>query len=193
VPSPATVIARAAAAGALALAAAGCGSSQSHVAQLGSTTTPTEAGGAPAGPGGSPTAQMLAYARCMRSHGVPAFPDPNGRGEIPKPQVVSARQSDPSRFDSANSACDHLLPSGGGNGETPADIARDWNQFRQFAQCMRDHGVPNWPGPTARSATDRRPAFSITAAGLDGNSSQLRAKAQQCAAQLHMNGLPAAR
>jgi hypothetical protein len=165
------------------------------VARLGSTTTPVS--GAPSSVGGaSPsrasTSGSLAYARCMRAHGVAAFPDPDSGGEIPKAQVATAQQANPARFDSADSVCGHLLPAGGGNGETPAEIAQDWRQDQQFAGCMRSHGVPNWPGPTSRSATDRRPVFRITAVGLDGNSPQLRAKAQQCATQLHMVGLPTA-
>jgi hypothetical protein len=160
-----------------ALLLAGCGGSSSPSSA--STT------------GGPTTSQTVAYAHCMRSHGVPTFPDPTSGGEIPKAQVVSASKSNPSQFESANSACRHLLPSGG-NGETPAQITQDWGQFRQFAHCMRHHGVPNWPDPTNRSTTDRRPAFNITAIGLNGNSPPLRAKAQQCASLVHLNGLPAA-
>jgi hypothetical protein len=165
------------------------------VAAIGPGSTPTLGSGSAAplasGPEAS-TSQTLAYARCMRSHGVPSFPDPTSSG-LPKAEVVSARRVNPSRFDSANGDCAHLLPGGGGNGETPAQIAQDWQQFRQFAQCMRRHGVPNWPDPSARSTTDRRPAFDITAAGLDGNSPQLRAQAQRCATLVHIDGLPAAR
>jgi len=150
------------------------------VAQLGSGAPATQS-----------TTQMLAYARCMRSHGVPTFPDPNGSGQIPKTAVVNARTDDPSRFDSADTACRHLAPNGG-NGETPAQIAQDWTQFRQFAQCMRHRGVSNWPDPTDRSATDRRPVFDITAVGLYPVSPQIRAKARQCASLLHMGGLPPA-
>ena len=187
---------------ACALLLAGCGGSGSpggHVARLGTTTTQgsapsTGSGSGASTAGGSITSQTLAYARCMRSHGVPTFPDPDSSG-LPKTQVVNARRDDPSRFDSANTACRHLLPSGGtsgGNGETPAQIAQDWTAFRKFARCMRSHGVPNWPDPTSRSTSDSRPAFNITALGLDGNSPQLRTKAQQCASLLHLGGLPAA-
>lgn len=177
---------------ALALTAAGCGgSSGNSVAQLGSTTTTTQGGALPTS-GGAANSQMLAYARCMRSRGVSTFPDPNSSGQIPKTPVVNARKDDPARFDAANKACRHLAPNGG-NGETPAEITQDWDQFRQFAQCMRRHGVSNWPDPTNRSPTDRRPMFDITAVGLDGNSPQLRAKAERCASSLHMgHGLPAA-
>ena len=134
---------------------------------------------------------MLAYAHCMRSHGVPTFPDPNSDGQIPKTQVVSGRKNNPSRFDSAQSACRHLLPNGG-NGETQAQIAKDWNELRNFARCMRHHGVSNFPNPTSRSTSDRRADLNLTAVGLDANSPQLRTKAQQCASLLHLGGLPRA-
>ena len=131
----------------------------------------------------------------MRSHGVPTFPDPDSSG-LPKAQVVNARKEDPSRFDAANTTCRHLLPSGGTsgfNGETPAQIAQDWNDFREFTRCMRSHGVPNWPDPTNRSASDHRPAFNLTAVGLHPNSQpQLRTEAQQCATLLHLRGRRAA-
>jgi hypothetical protein len=128
----------------------------------------------------------------MRSHGLPGFPGPDSSGSIPKNQVASLRQADPTVFDSAESACGHLLPAGGGNGETPAEIAQDWSQDRQFAKCMRRDGVPTWPDPSDRSPNDTRPVFRITAVGLNGNSPQLRAKAEHCVSELHMIGLPVA-
>jgi hypothetical protein len=54
--------------------------------------------------------QTLAYSRCMRSHGVPNFPDPDSSGNLP----ASTKQigvSNP-RFDAAQAACRHLLPIG---------------------------------------------------------------------------------
>jgi hypothetical protein len=128
----------------------------------------------------------------MRSHGLPSFPDPDSTGSIPKTQVASLRRGDPTLFDAAEGKCGRLLPAGGGNGETPVEIAQDWSQDRLFAKCMRRNGVPNWPDPTDRSPNDTRPVFRITAVGLDGNSPQLRAKARQCVTQLHTNGLPVA-
>jgi hypothetical protein len=73
------------------------------------------------GPGGSSNAAMaaniqstnsektLAYSRCMRSHGVPNFPDPDSSGSLP----ASAKQIGASnlRFDAAQTACRHLLPN----------------------------------------------------------------------------------
>lgn len=182
----------------LGLLAAACGGSpKSQVAQLGSTTNRTQNSSPTAGSSGSPasagptTSQTLAYTQCMRSHGVPTFPDPDSSGQISKTQVVSARQQNPSRFDSADAACRHLLPNGG-NGETQAEITLDWTAFRKFARCMRTHGASHWPDPTSRSATDRRPTFNLQGTGLYPVSSTLRTTAEQCGSQLHLGGLPAA-
>jgi hypothetical protein len=178
---------------ALSMLAAGCGASPgTHVAQVGSTTTATQNSTPSTGAATSQslTSQTLAYVHCMRSHGVLDFPDPTSSGQIPKAEVLDAKQANPSQFDSAERTCGHLLPSGG-NGEPPAEIAQDWSHFRAFARCMRHHGVPNWPDPSSRSATDRRPTFDLTASGLNLSSPQLRATAQQCAAPLHRAGLPA--
>jgi len=153
-------------------------------------TSPIGSGGASSA-GGSTISQALAYARCMRSHGLARFPDPGSDGVIPKDQVVTVRKGNPSMYTSADRACQHLLPNGG-NAATPAQTAQDWNQLLQFARCMRSHRVRNFPDPTDRSATDHRPMFNLHAAGLEPNSPQLKAKAQQCATRLHFGRLPPA-
>jgi hypothetical protein len=33
---------------------------------------------------------LLAFARCLRSHGVPKFPDPDSRGQLPLETVQAA-------------------------------------------------------------------------------------------------------
>jgi hypothetical protein len=50
------------------------------------------------------TAQALAFARCMRSHGVPGLPDPDLTGRIPDPASVGLDQGAP-LFRAANDAC----------------------------------------------------------------------------------------
>src|SRR5579862_5996204 len=64
---------------ALALTAAACasGSKSPTVASVGTgpATTASQAGASSSG-GDTPLAEGLAYAQCMRSHGVPNFPDP---------------------------------------------------------------------------------------------------------------------
>src|SRR4051794_29081731 len=87
----------------LALAAAGCGgSSASKATQLGSSAKP----GASSAQGSG----AIAFSRCMRSNGVPKFPDPVAGGALPKIDTQGLGVSS-STYQSANSACQHLLGS----------------------------------------------------------------------------------
>ena len=90
--------------------------------------------GASSGTGQAGAAQ---FAQCMRQNGVTNFPDPqNGRF------VMGGGVQNNPHFQSAISACQHLLgPSGiGGNsGAQPAQLA--------FAHCMQTNGVPSYPDP----------------------------------------------
>jgi hypothetical protein len=53
--------------------------------------------------------QLLAFARCMREHGVANFADPNGSGAFALPSSV---KNSP-RYDAAQRACRSLEPGGG--------------------------------------------------------------------------------
>lgn len=54
-------------------------------------------------------AQGLSFARCVRSHGVPNFPDPASDGRIPDPATVGIDQGSP-KFQAANDACAKYRP-----------------------------------------------------------------------------------
>jgi hypothetical protein len=162
----------------LALLAAGCGGSpSSHVAELGSTTTQpasSKAGGSTSLH--SPTTRPLAFSRCMRSHGVASFPDPDSSGVWPKSQVELAAGN--SRFQAATRACGHFLPDGGpGVSPSAAVVQQIQSDMAHFARCMRSHGVLRWPDPTL----DRgRAVFDPEAAGIDPNSPQISTKLHEC-------------
>ena len=51
----------------------------------------------------------LEFARCVRAHGVPNFPDPDSTGRIPDPASVGIDQGSP-RFQAANTACGRYRP-----------------------------------------------------------------------------------
>ena len=134
---------------------AGCGGSSPSPtaanAGAGTITGPsaaTSAGAASSGstvPGaGSPG---LAFAECMRSNGVPSFPDPS-----PGPGLLfSATGLNPSSpaFKVAQAKCKKLLPGGGppGPGTTTHPSARTLAKLVRIARCMRQHGVPQFPDP----------------------------------------------
>jgi hypothetical protein len=54
-------------------------------------------------------AQGLQFSRCVRSHGVPSFPDPDSTGRIPDPATVGIDQGSP-KFQAANQACARYRP-----------------------------------------------------------------------------------
>jgi hypothetical protein len=140
------IIALVVAAAACSLLAAGCGGGNSPAVATGSTTT--TAGGPSAG-ASTPATGLEAFASCMRSHGVPNFPDPTSSGEIPKPAVVSAFQAvSKSQGHGAQNACNHLVPSGGLSGQPVQTITpQDQQDYLRAATCMRSHGFPNFPDP----------------------------------------------
>jgi hypothetical protein len=174
----------------LGLVACGGGSSDPGVASGGSTTTTRQASAAPNSPGSS-FQQALAFSRCVRQNGVPGYPDPDSSGQIPKrtPQQLGVS---PSHFQAAETACQHLLPGGGQ--PTQAQIQQmdqqEWARFRDFTQCMRLHGVTDWPEPTpypqdrARPIFDLQPGDGPQPVGIDPNSPQISPKVRACVAVL---------
>lgn len=175
------------AAAGLALLAAACGGSPGgRVAQLGSTATQssTSSSAASAQQNGA-----IAFSRCMRSHGVPTFPDPASGGAIPKVSLERLGVSS-SRFQSAQTACQDLLPTNDveasvteclSTGDCPqALLHRILNEGLQFARCMRSHGVPNWPDPT-RDPDNGAPVFNLLQVhGFDPRSPQIEDKMDEC-------------
>jgi len=120
----------------IALLASGCGGSASSDSS-GSSSTGVA----------SNYQKELAFSECMRSHGVPNFPDPssnggtvngqgsaNGSGGVSQSTLLAAQQT-----------CHHLLPNGG----EPSQAQQEQNvkQELKFVQCMRSHGEPDMPDP----------------------------------------------
>lgn len=122
----------------VALAACGAGSS-----------TPGVASGS--GGSGRGSSGLLAYSSCMRSHGVPDFPDPASTGGIKKSGIINAAHGvSTSQFKAAQKACTHLIPAGESlSGKPVATIpAQDQQDYLNAAACMRSHGITNFPTPS---------------------------------------------
>jgi hypothetical protein len=121
------------------------------------------------------TQKALAYSRCMRSHGVPRFPDPSSSGAFPK---VSAQQVgvSSSQFQAAQSHCRYLLPNGGA-GASQTQVGQWMSGMLKFAQCMRTHGVSNWPDPVIDAGGN--PEFYLDGK-IDQDSPQVKSKIRGC-------------
>ncbi|MGH2849466.1 MAG: hypothetical protein ACRDLP_02510 [Solirubrobacteraceae bacterium] len=93
---------------------------------------------------------LLAYARCMRGHGVSDFPDPSAAGRI----AISGRgdlNPGAPTFRAASRACRGSL-RGGNQGSTPS--AQKIASEVRWAHCLRAHGVPDFPDPNSQGAID---------------------------------------
>ncbi|GAB7050659.1 hypothetical protein JCM9534A_57850 [Catenuloplanes indicus JCM 9534] len=90
--------------------------------------------------------KRLAYAKCMRDNGVD-MPDPeppNALGVAPAERAVPGEDAQAARV--ANEKCRHLLPNGG----VPEPMSAEQRAAAlEFARCMREHGVEDFPDPGA--------------------------------------------
>jgi hypothetical protein len=161
-----------AAAAAVSLAACGGGSSAPGVASGGSSTATATHGGGPAS--GSSYDKALAYSRCMRSHGVADFPDPN----VSRNGQAAIDTSSP-QFQAADSACRSLAP-GGSEHLSQAQLAELRAEELRFSRCARAHGISNFPDPG--------PSGNLDFDGIDRNSPQWQRAWQACRSELPNNG-----
>jgi hypothetical protein len=88
---------------------------------------------------------IVRFAQCMRSHGVPNLPDPTT-----SPHEFKTAFADPSpAFQSAYAVCRHLQPGGGPPGQSAAHNEAHIVALLAFARCLRSHGFPNFPDPNS--------------------------------------------
>jgi hypothetical protein len=94
---------------------------------------------------GSANAGALAYARCMRSHGISDFPDPNSNGGFAI-QNSPGSDLDPNnpRYQAAASACHALAP------KAPASGPQARAESLKYSRCMRAHGIKDFPDPNSQ-------------------------------------------
>ena len=152
--------------------------------------SPSSAAGSPRAGGSTNSRAVVAYSHCMRSKGVPNYPDPGSSGQVPKGDAQHFGVSS-TQYQSAQQACRRLLPTGGSvqardhqcmqNSDCPQALVQQMLRADlKLARCMRAHGVPDFPDPTTDSGG---PIFNITKAGISDAAShahQFEAKLTEC-------------
>lgn len=129
----------------------------------------TAAGGA-----SSQAPSALAFAQCMRAHGVANFPDPDAQGHLMLPQGIDPNST---QFQAASEACRSLMPDAGqGQVTSPSNLAG----LAKYAKCMQEHGVPMSAGANGQLSFGD---------GFDPNSPQFQ-KASDACRKLVPAGLP---
>ncbi len=164
------------------LLVAGCGSSSSNSSN---------------DPAASAQSAGLEFAGCMRSHGVPNFPDPgagsggglqiqssqrNGQGQT---MTVNGVAVNAPAFQSAMNSCQKYMPK-------PKPISGGITQLKanalKYGECMRSNGVPNFPDPKVQSGPNGGVGVQIGGSGIDPQAPAFKAAQQKCRSIM---GLPA--
>lgn len=135
-------------------------------------------------------AKTVKLAECMRTNGVGAFPDPDASGALTIDAVAngSSLNTNSATFKRALSACKGLEPAGfTGSERTP----QKQRAALQFAQCIRDNGVRDFPDPAQSDPlvnTNRIPSAATT-----GGMTILNAAMRKCSAYASAAGVAGSR
>jgi hypothetical protein len=154
---------------------AGCGGS-----------SPSPAGGASSSASAAGAVESgVAFSRCIRSYGVPNFPDPKVSGQTVRMGSPSAVRSP--AFQSAARSCQRLLPKGPPGPEAPSGPAQA--RMLNLSACMRKHGISRFPDPTTSPPSSSAGDSGIIGSGgyylaiptsIDTNSPEFEQAAAAC-------------
>jgi hypothetical protein len=143
---------------------------------VGCSNEPAENGNA--GNANAGQEQAVKFAECMRDNGVSEFPDPDASGELTIDGVLNGSSLDPNApaWKEAIGACKDLQPPGFTGDENVSDEEQEVRL--EFAQCMRDNGVEDFPDPAKDDPlVDTR---RIPSAAENGGMTIINAAMQTC-------------
>jgi hypothetical protein len=157
---------------------AGTGTASSSGAAS-STDTASRAGSTSSGADKKLTKQEKAvkFAECMRANGVPHFPDPDPNGDSNFGVDVTREV-----WLKAIDACKALKPPGAlSSKRTPKQQAASL----RFAQCVRDHGVKDFPDPV--NGEPLIDTYKIPSSNRPGGMTILNAATHACGSVLRLS------
>jgi hypothetical protein len=118
--------------------------------------------------------KAVKFAECMRANGVPHFPDPDPKGDVNFGVDVSGEV-----WLKAVDACKALKPPGAlSSKRTP----KEQSASLRFAQCVRDHGVKDFPDPV--NGEPLIDTYKIPSSNKPGGMTILNAATKTCGAIL---------
>jgi hypothetical protein len=168
-------------------ACSGAAANPSGVASLGSQSPDPETSATPQA-SMDPEEAALAFAECMREHGVD-MPDPQvgSNGDFRVTVNGGPGSLDMAEMQAAQEACQHLMP--GPMGEPRELTAEEKDAMLGFAQCMRNNGI-DMPDPVFEGGGMVRIGGPATAAGgngegpaFDPRSEEFQAASEACRAE----------
>jgi hypothetical protein len=160
---------------ALGVTGAGCsGGSTAPTAASQSTATAAPAGGSGSS-GATALAQAVAYSQCIRSHGVPNFPDPVQTPSGGYGYRTAGIDPNSAAFQGALQACQALPSPWHSTGQQPSPAQQQ--AWLNWARCIRAHGLPDFPDPTFSGR-------EVHDSGMGSSSSQLQQAMDACKSQM---------
>lgn len=126
------------------------------IAACGSSSSPTTTSTAAA----KGYSQAIAFSKCMRSHGVPNFPDPSTSGGGIHIAIEGGSGVNPQApaFQAAQKSCRPLLPNGGQPSAQASAQAKA--RLLRTSGCMRAHGITGFPDPQTGSPPSSPAGYS---------------------------------
>jgi hypothetical protein len=120
--------------------------------------------------------KAVKFAECMRANGVPHFPDPDPKGDTNFGVDVTREV-----WLKAIDACKTLKPPGAlSSKRTP----KEQSASLRFAQCVRDHGVKDFPDPV--NGEPLIDTYKIPSANKPGGMTILNAATHKCGSVLRL-------
>jgi hypothetical protein len=114
--------------------------------------------------------KAVKFAECMRANGVPHFPDPDPKGDYNFGVDVTREV-----WLKAIDACKALKPPGALSAKrTP----KEQSASLRFAQCVRDHGVKDFPDPV--NGEPLIDTYKIPSSNKPGGMTILNAATREC-------------
>jgi hypothetical protein len=151
--------------GALLTSACGPADAGPDVASVSGDNGESASPGTTAAPEADPEEAFLAYARCMREHGID-MPDPEMDGGGGVTMALGGDPGSMPGLEAAEQACRPALDAAvrsSGKGPDPAQQAEMKDRALRFSQCMREHGV-DMPDPVFEDGG----RMKMTIGGPDG-------------------------
>lgn len=163
----------------VALLTVACGGNSASTGSSGSSQS--------AGATSSASSNAVAFAQCMRSHGIPNYPDPSS---VSGPVDSSQLGVTDTVYESARTTCNHLYPQPHAPGPNPAQQQHVLGQLLIFAKCMRAHGLPAFPDPNPASTiwgSGSGQVFTLPSS-INPNSSQFTSAENSCKSLMPSSG-----
>jgi hypothetical protein len=123
-----------------------------------------------AGSTGQNARALHVAAQCLRVHGIPNYADPTvGPGQVVYTDQRDLEKVGDAVVQAAMSACRSVIGQANFDPtQRPHPPARMVRDGVREAQCLRAHGLPNWPDPKPTDTFDPGHGFQVTDAAFAG-------------------------